>query len=94
MKKITLTDKEAAAILSLEKGCDVYSYALAGVLRGIQRRGLPVRDTKAGRKGRGKCLFTICSAMQAPKDGAKQQPYFGAIAEATGLALAHQQLGW
>ncbi len=103
-KAAELTATEAAAILAIKGGCDVYAYALAGTLRGIQRRGLPVNQTQGKAKFPGEkksrhkkfknALFTITDPMQAPEDGAERQPYFGAMATLAGLKIAHQTLGW
>ena len=59
-----LSKEEKEALKSIENGADVYSYAIAGTLRKLQ-------------KTRPK-LFDICDAMNPPS-GEKQQPYFWAI---------------
>lgn len=50
---------------SLKRGADIYGYAEGRRLRELQKGGCK--------------LFQITKAMCAPSDGAKQQPYFGAI---------------
>lgn len=62
---VKLTDQELAVLRELEDipGADIYDYNKAVALRGIERR-LPG-------------LIEIGSAMKAPRDGAKRQPYFG-----------------
>ena len=90
-----LTREEAEAILKIEDGADVYSLELARVLRGMQRRGLPVGDLKgpkrAWRRPRGR-LFLITEPRVYAGDGTDQVPYFGAIATAAGVEAARAVL--
>lgn len=89
-----LTKKEAEAILSIKGGADVYDYALAGILRGIQRRGLYVNQLQgAGSKTAEKkhykmALFSITDPMMYKGTGVERMPFFGAIATKHGLAVA------
>lgn len=76
----TITKEQAKAILEVVGGADVYGYSLAKTLRTMQRDGIGVG------------LFEITDAMDAPKDGAKQQPYFGAIATDEGIVVATKVL--
>lgn len=104
VEKYKLTFVEATAIKRLKGGCDVYDYELAGILRKMQRRGLPVDQLqgpavyplqKKKRHRRFKnALFIITDPMSAPKDGAARQPYFGAIATPHGIELANTVAGW
>ena len=58
--------KQYSAILkSIKNGADIYDYGVAKILRTLEKEG----------------LVTITKAMNAPKDGSKRQPYFGAIAK-------------
>lgn len=75
-----LTKDQAKAILEIVGGADVYGYGLARTLRTMQRDGIGVG------------LFQITDAMDAPADGAKQQPYFGAIATDEGILVATKVL--
>jgi hypothetical protein len=90
-----LTQEEAEAILKIKDGVDVYSHALAGVLRGMQRRGVPVGDLKgpkrAWRRPRGR-LFLITEPQAYAGDGTDQVPYFGAIATSAGIDAARAAL--
>lgn len=52
-----------AALRDVLNGADVYGRADAMLYRELEKLG----------------LVNICEAMQAPKDGAKRQPYFGCI---------------
>jgi hypothetical protein len=87
---------EANAIFTIKKGADVYDYALAGRLRGFQRRGGHVNQIQGKNKKVhvrfDDALFTICDAMNAPANGAERQPYFGAVATADGLKAARAAL--
>lgn len=78
-REIELTNEEARAILECENGCDVYSYALAGTIRKMERRGV-------------KGLFDITRAMHAPENGAERQPYFGCISTPEGVKQALETL--
>jgi hypothetical protein len=60
-----LTAEMKTVMAAIKDGGDVWGYGEARCLREIERR-FPG-------------LVTITKAMQAPSDGAKQQPYFGAI---------------
>jgi hypothetical protein len=51
------------ALRAVRDGADIYERSMEGVLRDLSKLG----------------LVDICEAMQAPKDGAKRQPYFGCI---------------
>ena len=62
---MNLTKKEKEALKGVKGGADIYSYPLAFTLRKLEKKG----------------LVSICKAMDPPKDGAKQQPYFGCIAK-------------
>lgn len=77
MAKLSL--EEAKAIIAVKNGADIWGYHEAGLYRKMERRGI-------------KGLFTITKAMMAPKDGAKQQPYFGCIATAAGITLAKKTI--
>jgi len=88
-----LTIHEAKEILAIKGGADIYGLGNAAILRGMQRRGLAVNQQQKGSAhipnvSIACALFTITEPMQAPKNGAKRQPYFGAIATAHGLKLA------
>lgn len=54
-------------------GADVYSYAIAILLRRVERY-YPE-------------FIRITKAQHAPEDGAQEQPYFGAILTAEGKAI-------
>lgn len=73
-----ITSDQAHAILAVKGGADVYGFGIAKALREVQRA-----YPRAHKK-----FFHIVSAMNAPKDGAKRQPYFGAIATKKGVDLA------
>ena len=98
MSDYTITEQEAKAIIAIKNGADIWGYGEASELRNMQRRGVPVnqqqgKDTKRSphRIMEG-ALFTITDAMQAPKNGAARQPYFGAIATPHGLKVARKVL--
>lgn len=84
-----ISTEEALAILQAKGGADFYAYGVSGLLRGLQRRGLGW-DDRNGIEPKNS-LITITKAMQAPK-GAKQQPYFGAIATAYGVKVAEWKI--
>lgn len=67
-----LTTEQVDALRAIEGGADVYSRVVARILRELERSHPE--------------YLTITRAMQAPEDGAKTQPYFGAIATKRGLA--------
>lgn len=54
----------------IENGADVYAYNIAKELRGLQK-------SNPG-------LLVITKAMDPPKNGKEQQPYFGAILTVNG----------
>ena len=60
-----LTNTEVGALFAVRYGADVYSPLVARALRSVERNHPE--------------LVEITEPMSAPKDGAKQQPYFGAI---------------
>ncbi len=95
MSETQITIEEANAILAIKDGADVSGYGLAGTLRGIQRRGLPVNQFQGKEKSSHKrfddALFTITD-LQCDYDGAGQLPYFGAIATKHGIEIANQVL--
>lgn len=68
----TLTKLEKEALHRIRDGADVYSYALAKVLRGIERK-MP-------------SLLEIGKPEMYTGDGTDQVPYFGAILTKAGLA--------
>lgn len=88
---VVLTPAEAQAILQIKDGCDVYSYSLAHLLRGIQRRGVPVGQMQGPetqwRRPEGR-LFDIVDPREYVGDGTDQMPYFGAIATPAGIEVA------
>lgn len=65
MTKNDLQAKHIEAMRAVANGADVWAYGTAVDLREVQRAAPE--------------LITIGRAMMAPADGAKQQPYFGAI---------------
>jgi len=65
------------SFLACESGCDVYGYAEARFLRECECHG----------------LVECGEAMNAPQDGAKQQPYFGCILTPKGRKLAKKLRG-
>ena len=70
--KIKQATKEQAKMLRLVKGgADIWGYGEAITCRELEKMG----------------LVKIVPAMNAPKDGAKRQPYFGCIAIAKKLKL-------
>ena len=77
---VSLTREQAHAILDIKNGADVYDYSLAKTLREMER------------SGESKDLFEITKAMNPLPHGAKQQPYFGAIAKPKGIVLAKARL--
>lgn len=77
--KFKLTKEQAASIMSVENGADVYAYGIAKDLREVQR-------------ATGDTLVKIVKAVNPPENGAAQQPYFGAIATLAGLNEAHKIL--
>jgi hypothetical protein len=92
-----LTAEEAKAILAIRNGVDVYSYALAQTLRGMQRRGLSVADFKASGRRNAHLepelrLFDITEPQAYEGDGTDQVPYFGAIATPWGAKVARAAL--
>lgn len=76
--KTKVTVEQANAIIQVRGGADVWSHFIAGTLRGLQKQRHEGKDK----------LFQITKAMNAPKNGAERQPYFGAIATPRGVALA------
>ena len=60
-----LTAEMKAVMRQIANGGDVWGYGEARCLREVERRW--------------PSLITITKAMNAPKDGAAQQPYYGAI---------------
>jgi hypothetical protein len=68
-----LTEEQKQAILSIKKGADIFGYALAGTLRGIEKT---YPD-----------LITIGEAMGLYQP-ADRLPYFGAIATKEGIRQA------
>jgi hypothetical protein len=54
-----------AAMVKVYDGADVYDHHTASILRTVEREYPELID--------------ICKAKNPPSDGAKQQPYFGAI---------------
>lgn len=91
MKIPRLTKKEARAILKIENGADIYSYALAGILRQMQRKDYPVNQLQGPKKNHKQmqgALFSLTDAQMYKGDGTDQMPYFGAIACRRGLQLA------
>mgnify|MGYP001563052022 CR=1 FL=1 len=71
MKRSKLTGEEMKVMRLIANGADIWGFYEAGILRRVER-DFPL-------------LITITKATNAPKDGAKQQPYFGAILTPTGL---------
>lgn len=65
-----LSNEEKDALKAIENGADVYGRGVAQILRNLWKEHPEWID--------------ICAAMDAPEDGAKQQPYFGAILTAKG----------
>lgn len=70
-----MTKDEAKELLGIKGGADVWGYINAKRLRLIQREVNPA-------------FLKIVPAMDAPKNGAQRQPYFGAIATPAGLEAA------
>ena len=71
-----LTKPERAALLAVRDGADIYDYGIACALRSVQKKASAFLD--------------ITEALMAPEDGAKRQPYFGAIATSAGVRAAQQ----
>lgn len=67
-----LTGEQVVAMTAVKDGADVYSYTTALRLREVERLHPEFID--------------IGRAMNAPKNGSEQQPYFGAILTAAGKA--------
>lgn len=90
MTDTKLTIDEAAAIMLIRRGADVYDYGLARTLRGIQWRGLPVVDYKDNPKAERvpDALFDITEPKNYKGDGTDEVPYFGAIATRYGIKVA------
>ena len=59
-----LSKVEKEVLKSVKEGADVWGYGEAKTCRQLETKG----------------LVKIVRAMNAPRDGAKQQPYFGCIA--------------
>lgn len=87
-----LSKREAEALINIRNGVDVYSIGLAGVLRLMQRRGLPVNDFKSnpGQAPHADALFDITQPKNYTGDGRDQMPYFGAIATPRGIQAARR----
>lgn len=64
----------AKALLDVRYGADVYGLADAKLYRDLEKLG----------------LVNICPAMNAPKDAAKRQPYFGCIITDAGKAALRE----
>ncbi|CUJ53169.1 Uncharacterised protein [Achromobacter xylosoxidans] len=82
MTKNDLQAKHIEAMRAVANGADVWAYGTAVDLREVQRAAPE--------------LITIGRAMMAPDDGAKKQPYFGAVLtdagrEFVGLATRNQE---
>lgn len=71
--KPQLSDNELNAMRAVADGADVYSYAMAILLRRVERY-YPE-------------FIRITKAQLAPEDGAQVQPYFGAILTQEGKAV-------
>ena len=71
MVRRKLTAEEKKVMRQIVKGADIWGRYEAGIIRYIERE-FPG-------------LVTVTKAMNAPEDGAKQQPYFGAILTLAGL---------
>lgn len=65
-----LSNEEKDALKAIENGADVYDRIIAQTLRKLEREHPD--------------WVNLGDAMNAPEDGAKQQPYFGAILTAKG----------
>ena len=63
-----LNDKQIKALKGVAEGADIYALDLAMTLRELHKKG----------------LVSITRAQDAPKDGARRQPYFGCILNAKG----------
>lgn len=72
--KLRLTPEQVTAMLQVAYGGDVYNRETAERLREVERN-FPH-------------YINIGVARFAPRDGAKKQPYFGAILTASGLKAA------
>lgn len=79
VSKRSMTKVEAQTLLTIKKGADIWGYVEAKILRTIQREVNPD-------------YIWIGKAVDAPKDGAERQPYFGAIATKLGLEAAKEVL--
>lgn len=91
-----LSYEEAQAIMHCIGGADISAYDVAGHLRAVQRRGLPVWDIKDPRnktKAPQGSLFTICQPMgdYSVRD---KEPYFGCKATLLGATLAAARLSF
>lgn len=71
MTRRKLTAEEKKVMHQIAKGADIWGYYEAGICRDLER------DFPS--------LITVTKAMNVPKDGAKKQPYFGAILTPAGL---------
>lgn len=76
--KVALDERVARSMYAVRNGADVYDYQLATDLRFVER--IHPQWINIGRP------------EMAPADGAKRQPYFGAILTRSGLSAARRAL--
>lgn len=73
-----MTTTQAMDLLKVKNGADIYDYGIALNLRAIEKERPQ--------------WINIGPAESAPADGAKRQPYFGAIATAAGISAARRAI--
>ncbi len=74
-----LSEAQKEALRAIDGGADVYDYGIAVALREVEKTNPDYLKTTRAR--------------MAPKDGAKRQPYFGAILMAKGRRALKEEAG-